>query len=49
MNLILFSMIGFIIKMNMIANGSATGDDVYYGSLASCQAFAATFNNTCAD
>ena len=36
MNLILFSTIGFIINMKMIANGSATSDDVYDGSLASC-------------
>ena len=49
MNLILFSIIEILIKMKMIANASATGDDVYGGSLASCQAFAATFNNTCAD
>lgn len=48
-NLILFSTIGFIINMKMIANASAISDDVYNGTLESCKQFAATFNNTCAD
>ena len=46
---ILLSLSILLISISIIVKGSATSDDVYDGSLKSCQAFASTFQNTCAD
>ena len=40
---VLFYLITIIIYTRMEVEGSVTSDDVYSGTLASCQSFAATF------